>query len=137
MSDQRLKLITNEKLQGRISSMKNRILGWAVVSVLVITVFMGLGFRLNHLQGGIGSALGSAQTSLAVYKNGTSAKVGDKVVVNIKDSGPQLGIIKSATDSTIDVDLGAAFVRVESSEILGKSIAVIPFFGSLLEVVGL
>ncbi len=117
--------------------MKNRILGWVVIVAIVVTAFMGFGFRLNHLQGGIGSALGTAQSSLAVYKHGTTAGVGEKVVVNIKDSGPQLGIIKSATNSTIDVDLGSAFIRVERSEILGKLIAVIPFFGSILGVVGL
>ena len=98
---------------------------------------MGFGFRLNHLQGGIGSALGSAKSSLAIYKHGSSAEVGSKVIVNVKDSGPELGIVKSATETTVDVDLGAKFLRLEKTEILGKLIAVIPFFGSVLGIVGL
>ena len=117
--------------------MRNRWIGRLVVLALVVVVFMGAGLRLNHLQGGIGSALGSAKSSLALYKHGTSAEVGSKVIVNVTGVGPELGIIKSATETTIDVDLGATFIRVERSEILGKLIAVIPFFGSIIGIVGL
>ena len=117
--------------------MRNRLIGWVVILALITGLFMGLGFRLNHLQGGIGSALGSAKSSLAIYKHGSSAEVGSKVIVNVKDSGPELGIVKSATETTVDVDLGAKFLRLEKSEILGKLIAVIPFFGSVLGIVGL
>lgn len=117
--------------------MRNRWVARVLVLVLVIGVFMGFGFRINHLQGGIGNALGSAQSSLALYKHGNSAEVGSKIIVNVKDSGPELGIVKSATDTTVDVDLGDSFLRIEKTEILGKLIAVIPFFGSVLGIVGL
>ena len=117
--------------------MRNRLIGWVVILALITGIFMGLGFRLNHLQGGIGSALGSAKSSLALYKHGTTAAVGSKVIVNVKGIGPELGIIKSATDKTVDVDLGATFLRIEKKDVLGKLIAVIPFFGSVLGIVGL
>ena len=117
--------------------MKNRLIGYVAIFAIVTAVFMGLGFRLNHLQGGIGSALGSAKSSLALYKHGNSAEVGSKIIVNIKGIGPELGIVKSATDKTVDVDLGATFLRVEKKEVLGKLIAVVPFFGSVLGIVGL
>ena len=117
--------------------MRNRWIAGILTLTLVVGVFMGFGFRINHLQGGIGSALGSAKSSLAIYKHGTSAEVGSKIIVNVKDSGPELGIVKSATDTTVDVDLGEKFLRVEKSEILGKLLAVIPFFGSVLGIVGL
>jgi len=117
--------------------MRNRIIGWVVIVAIVTGAFMGLGFRLNHLQGGIGSALGSAKSSLALYKHGTSAEVGSKVIVNVNGVGPELGIVKSATETTVDVDLGASFIRVDKTQVLGKLIAVIPFLGSVLGIVGL
>jgi hypothetical protein len=117
--------------------MRNRIIGWVVILALVTGVFMGVGLRLNHMQGGIGSALGSAKSSLALYKHGTSTAVGSKVIVNVKGIGPELGIVKAATDTSVDVDLGATFLRVDRTEVLGKLIAVIPFFGSVLGIVGL
>jgi hypothetical protein len=117
--------------------MRNKWIPRVLVLALVIGVFMGFGFRINHLQGGIGSALGSAKSSLAIYKHGTSAEVGSKIIVNVKDSGPELGIVKSATDTTVDVDLGEKFLRVEKTEVLGKLLAVIPFFGTVLGIVGL
>jgi hypothetical protein len=117
--------------------MRNRIIGWVVILAIVTGAFMGLGFRINHLQGGIGSALGSAKSSLALYKHGTSAEVGSKVIVNVNGVGPELGIVKAVSESSVDVDLGATFLRVDKKEILGKLIAVIPFLGSVLGVVGL
>jgi hypothetical protein len=117
--------------------MRNRIIGWVVILAIVTGAFMGLGFRLNHLQGGIGSALGSAKSSLALYKHGTSAEVGSKVIVNVNGVGPELGIVKSATETTVDVDLGASFIRVDKTQVLGKLVAVIPFLGSVLGIVGL
>jgi hypothetical protein len=117
--------------------MRNRIIGWVVILALVTGVFMGVGLRLNHMQGGIGSALGSAKSSIALYKHGTSAAVGSKVIVNVKGIGPELGIVKAATDTSVDVDLGATFLRVDKKEVLGKLIAVIPFFGSVLGIIGL
>ena len=117
--------------------MRNRLIGRLVVLALIVVIFMGAGFRINHLQGGIGSALGSAKSSLALYKHGTYAEVGSKVIVNVKGIGPELGIIKSAAANTVDVDLGATFTRIEKKDVLGKLIAVIPFFGSILGIVGL
>jgi hypothetical protein len=117
--------------------MRNRIIGWVVILALVTGVFMGIGLRINHLQGGIGSALGSAKSSLALYKHGTSAEVGSKVIVNVNGTGPELGIVKAVSETSVDVDLGATFLRVDKKEILGKLIAVIPFLGSVLGVVGL
>ncbi len=62
---------------------------------------------------------------------------GDKVLVPVEGSGTQLGIVKSVKSATADVDTGAAFVRVKQSEITGKLVAVIPFFGIPLGWVGL
>ena len=55
----------------------------------------------------------------------------------MKDIGSGLGIIKGAKGGNVDVDLGATFVRVSQKDVQGKLIAVIPFIGSILGVVGL
>ncbi len=51
--------------------------------------------------------------------------------------GFQTGLIKSASDGSLDVDTRAAFIRVKESEVSGKLIVVIPFFGTLFNIVGL
>ena len=117
--------------------MRNRIIGYLAIAVLITAVVMGLGFRINHPQTGLSSALGSAKSSLTLYKHGKSAAVGDKVVVQVEGIGPGLGIVKSKTPESLDIDLGATFIRVDSDDVLGKLIAVIPFFGAVLGVVGL
>lgn len=108
----------------------------AVVGLFAV-VFFALGFRVVHPQGGLQSVMGSAKSSLVIYKNGGQAITGDKVLVPIKDQGIHLGVVKSAKTGTADVDTGAAFVRVKQSEIKGELVAVIPFFGIPLGWVGL
>lgn len=108
----------------------------AIIGLLVI-VLLAFGFRVAHPQAGLQSVMGSAKSSLVVYRDSGQALIGDKVIVPVKDQGIQLGIVKSARSGTADVDTGAAFVRVKQTEIKGKLIAVIPFFGIPLGWVGL
>jgi hypothetical protein len=108
----------------------------AILAVVVIA-FFALGFRVVHPQDGLQSAMGSAKSSIAIYRAANQAMPGDKVLVPVNDQGIQLGIVKSVKTGTADVDTGAAFVRVQQSEIKGKLVAVVPFFGIPLGWVGL
>ena len=103
----------------------------------MLVVFFAFGFRLTHPSDGLQSALGSAKSSVAIYKSVGQVLPGDKVLVPVEGSGTQLGVVKSVKTGTADVDTGAAFVRVKQSEVTGKLIAVIPFFGIPLGWVGL
>jgi hypothetical protein len=107
------------------------------VVALVLVVFFAFGFRLTHPSDGLQSALGSAKSSVAIYKSVGQVLPGDKVLVPVEGSGTQLGVVKSVKTGPADVDTGAAFVRVKQSEVTGKLIAVIPFFGIPLGWVGL
>ena len=107
------------------------------IVALVLAVFFALGFRVGHPDNGLKSALGSAKSSLAIYKTVGQAEIGSKVLVDAKDVGLGLGIAKSASGGNVDVDLGYTFVRVSQKDVQGKLIAVIPFFGTLFGIVGL
>ena len=66
------------------------------IALLVIVVFMALGFRVNHPRYGLSSALGSAKSSLAFYKHGAQPTVGAKVVVtlpNMPAASPALDVV--------------------------------------------
>ena len=108
-----------------------------LIVVAVIAVFFGAGLRVAHPQDGLSSALGSAKSSIAIYKGASDYKAGQKIIVVIEGSGNQLGVIKSATKDTVDVDTGAAFTRVKQEDVVGKLVGVIPFFGVLFGFVGL
>jgi len=107
------------------------------VAAIVLVVFLAFGFRIIHPADGLNSALGSAKSSVAIYKSAGQVLPGDKVLVPVKDFGTQLGVVKSVKSGSADIDTGAAFVRVKQSEVTGKLIAVIPFFGIPLGWVGL
>ena len=108
-----------------------------IAAVAIIVVLFALGFRIIHPENGLSSAMGSAKSSVVLYKASTEYAVGSKVVVEVAGQGKQSGIVKSATKDTVDVDTRVAFVRVNQADVLGKLIVVIPFFGTIFGFVGL
>lgn len=108
-----------------------------IALVAILAALFAVGIRASHPQDGLSSALGSAKSSIVVYKQGSNFTVGQKVVVVVAGQGLQTGIVKSATKETVDVDTRVAFVRVKQEEVTGKLLAVIPFFGTILGFVGL
>jgi hypothetical protein len=108
-----------------------------IALVAIFGVLFILGFRVAHPQEGLQSAMGSAKSSLVVYKSSDSYAVGQKVVVVVTNSGNQLGVVKSASPEAVDVDTRVAFVRVNQEDVVGKLVVVLPFFGTLFGLVGL
>lgn len=113
--------------------MKTRLIALAAILV----VLFALGFRGVHPENGLSSAMGSAKSSIVIYKPAGEYAVGAKVVVEVSGQGKQSGIVKAATAETVDVDTRAAFIRVNQKDVLGKLIVVIPFFGTLFGLIGL
>ena len=113
--------------------MKTKLIALAAILVILFT----LGFRIVHPENGLQSAMGSAKSSLVVYKHSGEYTVGSKVVVDVAGQGKQSGIVKSATQEAVDVDTRVAFVRVKQEDVLGKLIVVVPFFGTIFGLVGL
>jgi hypothetical protein len=108
----------------------------AAIAIVAILFFVA-GFRIGHPVSGLSTALGSAKSSLAIYKPSGQSTVGSKVVVEVDGVGKAIGIVKSAASGNVDVDLGATFNRVSEKDVSGKLIAVIPFLGSVFGIVGL
>ena len=117
------------------SSTRNRI---AVVLLLVV-VFFALGFRLGHPQDGLKNALGSAKSGIVLYKTGADFKAGAKAMVRITqpDPSPIIAFIVSVEGDNVQIQSGTEVVTVKKDQVYGKLIAVIPFIGSVLSVVGL
>lgn len=103
----------------------------------ILGILFVLGFRVAHPQEGLQSAMGSARSSLVIYKAADAYAVGEKVVVVVANSGNQLGVVKSGNSESVDVDTRVAFVRVKQEDVVGKLIAVVPFFGTLFGAIGL
>lgn len=113
--------------------MKTKLIALAAI----IVVLFALGFRIVHPENGLSSAMGSAKSSVVIYKHSGEYAVGSKVVVEVAGQGKQSGIVKSATKDAVDVDTRVAFVRVKQEDVLGKLIVVVPFFGTIFGIVGL
>jgi len=107
--------------------------------IAVLVVLFALGFRVGHAQDGLKNALGSAQSGLVVYKNKPSFTVGSKVLVNLEApaKSPLLAFVMGNKAETVEIQAGTTVQTVKSSQVYGTLIAVIPFLGTILGVVGL
>ena len=117
------------------SSTRNRI----VAALLLIVVLFAFGFRLGHPQDGLKNALGSAKSGVILYKTGADFKVGAKAMVKMIDPSPSpiIAFIVSTKGDDVQIQSGTEVVTVKKEQVYGKLIAVIPFIGSILSVVGL
>jgi hypothetical protein len=124
-----------------------------VIVAVIFAVLFALGFRVSHPEGGLESALGSAKSSLVIYRGADSFKVGDKVVFRIVEETSNaegettttnrvfLGAVISSDDRGIGVEAKDVRTQINpedvESTVMGKMMLVVPFFGTLAGVVGL
>ena len=107
--------------------------------MVLLAILFAAGIRVAHPHDGLKNALGSAQSGLVVYQKNPSLTLQEKVIVKIEDpaKSPLLAFVSANDGKTLQVQSGAAAIAVQSSQVYGKLILVIPFLGSILNVIGL
>jgi hypothetical protein len=111
--------------------------GSAVIAIFALLFIFGI--RVDHPKSGLRSALGGATKSVAVYRETTNVKVGDKVLANlgIPEKSPTLAFVRSINGDNIDLQSDVEMERVQRDAIRGHLIAIVPFVGAILGVIGL
>ena len=110
-----------------------------VISLIVFGLLSAVGLRVAHPKSGLRSALGSAETSIAIYHKTTNIAKGDRVVVNsgAEKSDPALAVVNNVNGDELDIQISSNLVRVSVKQNLhGKLIAVVPFLGYVLGIFG-
>ena len=108
----------------------------AIVAVELVSTLMGVG--VAHPKAGLSTALGSAQSSIVIYRQTDEIGAGDRVVANVEgDLSPVFGVVVSTEGDSLAVQFGGSFFSVESEDIKGKMIVVVPFFGAFFGIFGL
>lgn len=110
----------------------------AVILVLAV-VFTMLGLRVAHPKSGLNSAVGSAKSTLVVYKKVDSFTVGQRLLVNTGDrnSDPVVTIVRTISEGTVDVQTERMLVQVKNEDVKGRVVALFPFIGGLFSAFGL
>jgi hypothetical protein len=110
-----------------------------LIVLAALVLLYALGFRLEHPHSGFKSALGSASSSIVLTQKTSNYGIGQKVVAGSqsKELSPILGQVTAVTGTTYSVTNGVFLESIEGKKIAGKMIIVLPFFGYLLNVVGL
>lgn len=119
-----------------------------IVAGVILAVLYFFGFRITHPDDGLNSWMGSAKSSLAIYQGADEYQLGQKVVFDYTyDDGRTVtytGVVLSVNGDRIGVDSNdtqrnASIFRGElkADEIRGKLFVVVPFFGTILGIVGL
>ena len=118
---------------------QKKLVSYPLIAILILVAGFFLGFRFDHPHSGLKNALGSAQSSIALYRSTTSFGTGDIVVVNTGDKklDPALATVSNVSADGVDIQSGPQIQRVEAKAVKGKLLVIIPFIGSLFSAVGL
>ena len=110
-----------------------------VFAVFLLVILYALGLRVDHPKSGLKNALGTAESSVAVYWHKSELSVGDKVVITTKAVGksPQLALVNNVNADSVDVQITGGFERVAMKDVHGTLVLVFPFLGTLLSTIGL
>jgi len=119
--------------------LKRNWLGIGLVVVLVGALMFSIGFRVGHPNSGLRSAVGSAESSIVLYRQTEKLSAGDRVLVDIGDPllSPATSIIQSIAENSVVVQAGGITVTVEEDKVKGKILALVPFVGSILSIFGI
>ena len=111
-----------------------------IVTAIILAVLFFFGFRVTHPDSGLQSAMGSAKSSLAIYQKVDTYKVGQKVAFRVTNGDSTMtytGVIITEVDGTLGVDANYWMGEIKAEDALGKLFVVVPFFGTILGIVGL
>ena len=111
-----------------------------IVFALILTIILyALGLRIDHPKSGLKNAVGSADSSLAIYWHHSKVTVGEKVLVitGIAARDPQLAIVNNVSPGFIDVQTDGGFAHIPMKNVRGSLVVILPFLGKLLSVFGL
>lgn len=109
------------------------------VALVLVLVFMLLGLRVAHPKSGLNSAVGSAKSTLVVYKKADTFLAGQRLLVNTGDRNvdPVVSIARTVGEGTVDVQTDRMLVQVSDKDVQGRIVALFPFIGGLFSAFGL
>ena len=107
-----------------------------LVVVFIAATLMGVG--VSHPQAGLSTALGSAKSSIVIYRETDEISAGDRVVANVEgDLSPIFAVVTSTEGDSLAIQFQGSFFSVKAEDIKGKMIVVVPFFGAVVGIFGL
>ena len=110
----------------------------AIASSMAIALLLFLfGLRIGHPDAGIGTALGTAQSSVVIYKKGQVTDYQSKILAVTGDGKTGLGVVAGTDSKQVYLSLGERYETVKAEKIKGKLLFVVPFLGSIVGIVGL
>ena len=117
-----------------VSKSRNRAIV-IVLAVLVVGYIAGL--RFAHPQEGLGTALGSAKTSIVLYRTTDSLAFENKIIFKSNTGNTALGVVAGTNGKQAYVNVDTRFEQVQQAQVKGRLVSVFPFFGVIFGLVGL
>lgn len=115
-----------------------KLLTYPLITAIIITASFVLGLRFDHPQSGLKNALGSAPSSIALYRHTSTYGKGDIVLVNTGDKNldPSLAKVSNVSKDGVDIQSGPQIQRVDAQAVKGKLLVIIPFIGTIFSALG-
>jgi hypothetical protein len=113
-----------------------KVRGLVIVLAVLLIGYLG-GLRIAHPQEGLGTSLGSAKTSLVIYRAGDSLDFENKIIFKSNSGNTALGMVAGTNGTSAYVNVDTRFEQVGQEQVKGKLLSVLPFLGVIVGLVGL
>ena len=108
----------------------------AIVAIFAIGIVTGVG--VAHPKDGLSTAMGSAKSSLVIYKKTQEIAAGDRVISKVNgEISPIFAVVTSTSGDNVALQFDNGFVSTTRNDLMGKMIVVIPFIGTIFGAIGL
>jgi len=108
-----------------------------VIALAIIVVGYIFGFRFAHPQEGLGTALGSAKTSVVLYRTTNSLAFENKIIFKSNTGNTALGVVAGTNGTQAYVNVDTRFEQVQQAQVKGHLVSVFPFIGVIFGLIGL
>ena len=109
----------------------------AVVAGLVLVAVGPAGLKFAHPVAGASTALGQADSSIAVVKSQIKYQVGDSVISDLPNNQPSpvIAIVAAVSDQAILLSTDSGYTQIRTELLHGKIVAILPFIGQIANLI--
>ena len=125
----------------RNAPMLKKIVFWlstvTVIAGLVLIALVPASLKFAHPVAGAKTAVGKADSSIAVVKSQIKYQVGDSVISDLpkNQQSPVIAIVAAVSDRAILLSTDSGYVQIRPEQLHGKIVAILPFIGQIANLI--
>ena len=110
----------------------------STVAVIAFVLFGVIGLQFAHPGAGLGTSMGSANTSVVLIKPDADLVVGKSVLTDLPNTNenPTVAVVAAVNEKAVLLATDTGYAQVRPELVRGKVVMLLPFLGAVANLVG-